>query len=103
MKPMVRSLEYIVHPEFNDDSYDSCKDVQNPATSGSVMNLLCGPWGSALCTPYRWFEYMGTMRNGYSPFEITYNVTSVDITEDGKIPHNPSVTPCSEAPATAVS
>jgi Niemann-Pick C1 protein len=52
--------------------YDSCKDVVNPSTSGSVMDLMCGPWGSTLCSPRRWFEYLGSISNGYAPFQINY-------------------------------
>ena len=52
--------------------YDSCKDVVNPSTSGSVMDLMCGPWGSTLCSPMRWFEYLGSISNGYAPFQINY-------------------------------
>ncbi len=31
--------------------YESCKDVISPATTGTVLDLMCGPWGSQLCTP----------------------------------------------------
>ena len=50
---MVRNVTYHVHKDFNQLAYESCYDVQNPATSGSVMNLLCGPWGAQQCTAER--------------------------------------------------
>ena len=70
---MVEEVTYFVHEDFAEETFRSCKDVLNPATSGSVMNLLCGPWGLHLCTARRWFDYMGSTSNGYSPFTIAYN------------------------------
>ena len=40
---------------------------------------------------------MGTMSNGYSPFEIIYEYLT-EPTADGFVPHNASMTLCSEAP-----
>merc|ERR1719264_1271763 len=92
---MVEEVTYFVHEDFAEETFKSCKDVLNPATSGSVMNLLCGPWGLHLCTARRWFDYMGSTSNGYSPFTIAYNYSRED-TLDGMEPHNPRVTPCNE-------
>ena len=57
------------------------------------MGLLCGSHGSKGCTEkrladlvcfrdstitesimFRWFDYMGSTDNGYSPFQINYQV-----------------------------
>lgn len=93
---MVQSVTYFIHPEYNVQSYESCRGVTSAATSGSVMTLLCGPWGPQLCTPERWFEYMGSMTNGYSPFNIFYKFTN-ETSEDGRyFPHNPLVVPCNQ-------
>ena len=70
---MVEEVTYFVHEDFAEAVFRSCKDVLNPATSGSVMNLLCGPWGLHLCTARRWFDYMGSTSNGYAPFNVAYN------------------------------
>ena len=70
---MVEEVTYFVHEDFAEETFRSCKDVLNPATSGSVMNLLCGPWGLHLCTARRWFDYMGSTSNGYAPFNVAYN------------------------------
>jgi Niemann-Pick C1 protein len=56
------------------------------------MNLLCGPWGSTLCTPKRWFEFLGSTSNGQSPFDIVYHFGKEPV--GGFTPHNPDVPPC---------
>ena len=72
-KTMVKSVTYHVSEEYNDLTYESCKNVQFPSTSDTVMGLLCGPHGSKGCTAKRWFDYMGSITNGYSPFQINYD------------------------------
>ena len=73
MKEMIAEVTYFVHEDFNTLTYESCKNVINSATSTLAMNMLCGPWGATFCTPERWFEYMGSITNGYSPFNILYH------------------------------
>ena len=70
---LVKSISYFVDKAFNRETFDSCKNVQFPALSDTIMGLLCGPWGSAECTPRRWWNFMGNVSNGYSPFQITYH------------------------------
>ena len=70
---MVKAVTYHVSEEFNRRTYESCKNVQFPSTSDTVMGLLCGPHGSKDCTAKRWFDYMGSITNGYSPFQINYD------------------------------
>jgi hypothetical protein len=67
---MVEEVTYYIHTNYSQGCYDSCEEVQSPSTSGAAMELMCGSWGAELCTPERWFDYMGSMDNGYSPFEI---------------------------------
>ena len=50
---MVKSVTYFVSEEFNDRTYESCKNVQFPAQSDTVMGLLCGAYGSKKCTAKR--------------------------------------------------
>ena len=40
-----------MHPEYNVATYESCEEVQNPATSGAAMGLMCGNYGEARCSP----------------------------------------------------
>ncbi|TRY76439.1 hypothetical protein TCAL_00054 [Tigriopus californicus] len=92
---MVKEVTYYMNPTYAEGTFESCQNVVNPATSGLALNFLCGPWGSHLCTPKRWFDYMGSINNGYSPFNIIYNFTTS--TTGSYRPHNPSVTPCHES------
>ena len=94
-KDMVKEITYYVTDEFPERVLDSCKNVQNPAFGGSVLDLLCGPWGSTWCTPRRWFTYLGSISNGYSPFNILYHYGSEPV--GPFFPHNPEVTPCHES------
>ena len=86
---MVESVKYFAKMDFVEDLYDSCKDVQVPALGGSVMNFLCGPWGGADCNPYRLFDFLGSLSNGYAPFAINYDYGAQTESEDGHIYHNP--------------
>lgn len=94
---MVKVLEYNVKEDYAQATYDSCVNVVNPSTSGSIMDLLCGPWGGALCSPRRWLGFLGSITNGYAPFQINFifhrNETNT-IPEEGIVPHNPPVIPC---------
>ena len=69
--PLVSSVSYAVSPAFAGAVYASCADVVNPATSGGVLGLLCGPWGE-LCTPGRLFDFLGDLGNGNTPFQIDF-------------------------------
>ena len=92
---MVKVLDYHVSESYAKKVYESCVDVVNPSTSGSVMDLLCGPWGGALCSPQRLLDYLGSISNGYAPFQINYFLHSEDESNDtGFEPHNPPVVPC---------
>jgi hypothetical protein len=95
---MVKEVTYFVHEEFNSLAYESCKNVQYPEVSDTVMSLLCGPWGSRECTPKRWFDYMGSITNGYSPFQISFNFSSTSKSDDGFTYHNPLTVQCNMPP-----
>jgi len=93
-KEMVKAVTYFVSEEFNERTYESCKNVQFPAQSDTVMGLLCGSHGSKKCTAKRWFDYMGSISNGYSPFQISYEYGSSQTSLDNYTYHNPPTTPC---------
>ena len=96
-KSMVREVTYFVSEEFNEATYQSCKNVQFPAQSDTVMGLLCGQWGSNKCTAKRWFDYMGSIKNGYSPFQISYEYGSRGVSADNFTHHSPATSPCDQA------
>ena len=87
-----KNVTYFMSNSFGDDCFASCEDVVNPSTSGPAMQLLCGPWGAGLCTPERWFNYMGSTSNGYSPFDIVYELSD----GEERIVHNPSALGCDQ-------
>ena len=94
-KEEVKSVTYFVSEEFNEATYSSCKHVQYPETSDTVMGLLCGAHGSKSCTAKRWFDFMGSTENGYSPFQISYEY-GAGLSEDGHTFHNPATLACNE-------
>ena len=93
---MVAELTYFAHKQFNDETYQSCVNVQYPLISDTIFGFICGPWGSSYCTPRRWWEYLGSVANGYSPFQINYDIENATTSTDGHTYHNPVVTKCNE-------
>ena len=94
---MVKVVDYHVSQNYAQKVYESCADVVNPSTSGSVLDLLCGPWGGALCSPQRLLDYLGSISNGYAPFQINYFLHDTTVQKAAKIdlkPHDPPVIPC---------
>lgn len=65
-----------------------------PSTNQVVMDLMCGEYGSAYCTPQRWFNFMGDAEVPFVPFQINYK--SGDEPADGFTPYNPPTRPCNE-------
>eukprot|EP00088_Acartia_fossae_P051296 TRINITY_DN57623_c0_g1_i1.p1 TRINITY_DN57623_c0_g1~~TRINITY_DN57623_c0_g1_i1.p1 ORF type:complete len:248 (-),score=45.41 TRINITY_DN57623_c0_g1_i1:30-728(-) len=99
---MVRQVSYFVDEAFNSETYESCKNVQFPAMGDTIMGLLCGPWGSAGCTPQKWWTYLGTESNGYSPFEIIYEYGDKNsVSVDGFNYHSNEIDACANAPSYA--
>ena len=95
---MVKDITYFVKEEFAEKTYDSCKNVQFPLLSDTVMAMLCGPWGSTYCSPKRWWDFLGSDDNGYSPFQITYEYgeEEVEASQDGHSYHTAEVLSCKE-------
>jgi len=91
---MVQEVRYIIRESFARATFDSCKGVTHPATSGSVLGLMCGRWGDRLCAPRRWFDFMGSTANGVSPFDIHYYYATDDEVLPGFQPHLPQSYSC---------
>ena len=49
----VSEVNFYIDEGFTERVYSSCRDVVSPSTTGTVMDLMCGAWGSNLCTPRR--------------------------------------------------
>ncbi|XP_034244049.1 NPC intracellular cholesterol transporter 1 isoform X2 [Thrips palmi] len=72
--------------------YDSCSGVFVPSTGQRALDLMCGSWGSALCSPLRWFTFMGDARNNpYVPFQMTYKL---DKLAGSMTPLDTRIVPC---------
>ena len=93
-QPWLKDLTYFVAEEFNTKTFDSCVNVQFPPLSDTIMSIMCGPWGSAYCTPKRFWDFLGSVDNGYSPFNIWYEYGTEETSEDGHIYHNPEILTC---------
>ncbi len=103
---MVQEVRYFLSSEYNQRTFESCRNVVHPSTSGSILSLMCGRWGETLCTARRWFDFMGSTANGVSPFDILYEYVEEGEEEKGRegrnhlggfVAHDPSTTPCDQA------
>lgn len=88
---MVQDVTYFAHNTFVEATYNACKDVKFNAMN--VMKILCGSWGEDYCNPYRWYQFLGDLSNGQSPFQINYKFSNETMVEN-HIAHNPAVVPC---------
>ncbi|XP_033115391.1 NPC intracellular cholesterol transporter 1-like [Anneissia japonica] len=76
----VAELYYFMTREYADGTFDSCKNVQFPSANIRVIDLMCDGVPADQCTPEIWLGYLGTIDNGYAPFQITYRID--DVTEE---------------------
>ncbi|KAK2576131.1 hypothetical protein KPH14_007462 [Odynerus spinipes] len=91
----VEELEIYVAEEFVNKTYDSCKNVINPSSSGLAMDIACGFHGASRCTPRKWYEYMNSVEdNNFVPFQIN-NIYDNPTNWSGE-PWNTNVVPCNE-------
>ena len=58
----VSEVNFYIDEGFTERVYSSCRDVVSPSTTGTVMDLMCGAWGSNLCTPRRDGRYVHASR-----------------------------------------
>ncbi|KAL4714887.1 hypothetical protein ACJJTC_012559 [Scirpophaga incertulas] len=88
----VMEIDYHLGATYMNTTYSSCSQVQMPATNQRAMDIMCGEYASAYCTPQRWFDFMGDGQNPFVPFQINY--LSGDDPVDGFTPYNPPTRPC---------
>lgn len=80
----VRSVEYAVSKDFVYGMFNSCRDVQNPATGQKVLDMLCGT-KAAKCTPELLLAFIGSQRlNPKAPFDIKFMLNDSKIHLPGK-------------------
>ncbi|CAL4069350.1 unnamed protein product, partial [Meganyctiphanes norvegica] len=93
-KTVITSVKVHVANKFVEGVYRSCQDVSMPSTGDAAISLMCGAWGAQYCTGQRWFNYMGSTSNGFSPFQINYAYE--DVSNGTTKPLNKTIIPCSE-------
>ena len=121
---MVLEIEYSVDSQYNQDMFDSCKDVTNRAAFTPAIGLMCGAYGAELCTAQRWFEFLGSSTKvkpkifsskllfdsrtkfllnffqGLAPFDINYKFYNDSAGEKPSdpaiVPYKTDITPCSQ-------
>ncbi|XP_071519627.1 NPC intracellular cholesterol transporter 1-like [Panulirus ornatus] len=94
-KLIISTLEVHLTEDFVNGVYTSCKDVAMPSANEKAMSVMCGGWGAHYCTGHRWFDFMGSSKNGYAPFQINYIYD--ESTNTTYKPFNKTVIPCSRA------
>lgn len=75
---VVRSIDFYISRKYIEGTFESCKNVLMSSTNGPALDILCGPWGSYRCTAERWFTFLGSTSNSYSPFDIIYRPIDTD-------------------------
>lgn len=90
----IDEINVYITQNYIEGTFNSCKKVSVPSTGQLALDLMCGPWGAAKCTPYRWFEYMGQAGdNVFIPFQINYKLAP----KEGFTLLDPPIIPCSSA------
>ncbi|KAK3917399.1 NPC intracellular cholesterol transporter 1 [Frankliniella fusca] len=90
----IDSLDVLVTNKSLQGVFESCSGVFVPSSGQRALDLMCGPWGSSLCSASRWFTFMGGQgnENPYAPFSISYQISDVPI--GPAIPMDTPITPC---------
>lgn len=71
--PFVEEMDFFASENYYNTTYESCANIVHPATGKFAMDIACGSFGSARCTPLRWFGFMGNrIENPLAPFQINY-------------------------------
>ncbi|KAK3872829.1 hypothetical protein Pcinc_022085 [Petrolisthes cinctipes] len=93
-KSVISILEVHITKQFVSGVYESCRDVLMPSANEPAISAMCGQWGTYYCNGTRWFDFMGSMSNGFAPFEIDYVYTEGQ--NSSFIPFNRTVIPCNQ-------
>jgi len=91
----VKQVDFAVTELYANGTYDSCKNVIMSSTNAPAMDFLCGPWASYRCNAERWFDYMGSTDNGFSPFDIKYTYVPPNGAAGNFTPFNATTYQCS--------
>lgn len=97
------AADYHMSSTYSNDLLTSCKGVQGLSAGQTLLDVMCGGWGSSKCTAQRWLDFLGTSveNDGQSPFQLHYKIhkNGTSVNEDsGIIPMDTSTYKCSEVP-----
>lgn len=93
----VNEIDLYITERFINDSYKSCKNVIFPSSGQLGLDLMCGSWGAAKCSPTRWYHFMGNSEEDVVPFQINYIARNSSEVFNGFTPFDPRVVPCNES------
>ncbi|XP_067833782.1 NPC intracellular cholesterol transporter 1 [Heptranchias perlo] len=65
----ITEVEYYIGSSFANAMYNACKDVQSPSSNDKALGLLCGK-DAKDCNATNWIQYMCSIRNAQTPFNI---------------------------------
>ena len=69
----IHSIDMRISYEYMEAVFTSCSNVVHPASGKKVLDIACGGYDSYMCTPERWFWFMGDASiNTLAPFTINY-------------------------------
>lgn len=93
----VNGINLHVTERYLQETFDSCINVQFPSSGQLALDLMCGDWGAARCTPKRWYEFLGDGSKEHVPFQINYITHQSTDEVDGFRPLNPKIVRCNES------
>ncbi|XP_051878695.1 NPC intracellular cholesterol transporter 1 [Pristis pectinata] len=65
----ITEVKYYIGSHFANAMYNACKDVQSPSSNEKALGLLCGK-DAKDCNATNWIQYMCTIKNAQTPFNI---------------------------------
>ncbi|XP_014102679.1 NPC intracellular cholesterol transporter 1 isoform X1 [Bactrocera oleae] len=96
-KVYATALDLHITSAYLNNTYKSCSQVSVPSTGQKALDLMCGSYMAARCSPTKWFGYMGDHdTNPYVPFQINYIQHANSSASQGFTPLNSKTTPCNE-------
>lgn len=93
----IDEIDIHITEQYLDGAFNSCKSVQFPSTGQLSLDLMCGDYGAARCSPFKWFSYMGNKETPFVPFQINYLPHDTSEKVGNFTPMNPRVVPCNES------
>ena len=74
----VKGVAVYISPEYANEVYDSCKDVNLVVTGKPMTDHLCGRnENSSTCNAEKWFTWIGNPANGLTHFQIDFEFGTV--------------------------